>query len=219
MTRFVSTPPETTQPPDRPGNDDSTQSPYLCSTSTIGSGRLVVVPVSLRTARAFIAWTHRHLLPPRGAKFAIGVNTEDGTLVGVATAGRPVARAFDDGFTIEITRLATDGTPNACSALLRAVWRTAKAMGYSRLITYTRSDEPGTSLRAAGFCRVADRPARNGWDTPSRPRTAKGVNNIGRTLWEIAATEPKRSRAAAAGRSAEGCAMHQATDGPEKQGG
>jgi hypothetical protein len=143
------------------------------------------VPIALRTARAFIAWSHRHLLPPQGAKFAIGVNTPNGTLVGVVTAGRPVSRVLDDGFTIEVTHLATDGTANACSALLGAAWRAAKAMGYRRLITYTRADEPGTSLHAAGLRRVAACPARRGWDTPSRPRTSCGADHTACVRWEI----------------------------------
>ncbi|NJP91600.1 hypothetical protein HCN51_19410 [Nonomuraea sp. FMUSA5-5] len=150
-----------------------------------GTSRLIIVPIALRTARAFIAWSHRHLLPPQGVKFAIGVNTPDGTLVGVVTAGRPVSRVLDDGFTIEVTRLATDGIANACSALLGAAWRAAKAMGYRRLITYTRADEPGTSLHAAGLHRVATRAARKGWDTPIRPRTSRGSDHIARVLWEI----------------------------------
>ncbi|WP_433418831.1 XF1762 family protein [Microtetraspora malaysiensis] len=146
------------------------------------------IPVTLQTARAFVAWTHGHLPPPQRATFAIGVATEDGTLVGVVIAGRPVARPFDDGFTIEVTRLATDGTANACSALLAAAWRAARAMGYRLLITYTLATEPGTSLRAAGLRRVAERPARSGWNTPSRPRVAHGADGVARVLWEITAS-------------------------------
>ncbi|GAA2653475.1 XF1762 family protein [Nonomuraea recticatena] len=145
---------------------------------------LTVVPITLQTARAFIAWSHRHLMPPQGAKYAIGLNSGT-TLVGVVVAGRPVARAFDDGLTIEVTRLSTDGAPNACSMLLGAAWRTARAMGYRRLITYTLATEPGTSLRAAGLVKVAERPARTGWDAPSRPRTDNGSDGVDRVLWEI----------------------------------
>ncbi|MEV4020342.1 XF1762 family protein [Nonomuraea angiospora] len=150
-----------------------------------GPGRLTIVPVALRTARAFIAWSHRHLLAPRSAKFALGVSTEDGTLVGVITAGRPTATVLDDGFTIEITRLATDGTPNACSALLGAAWRAAKVMGYRRLITYIRADEPGTSLRAAGFRRVAAPSAHQRWNTSSQPLAFHDAAS--RVLWEVTA--------------------------------
>ncbi|PZG24525.1 hypothetical protein C1I98_35495 [Spongiactinospora gelatinilytica] len=137
---------------------------------------MVIVPLAIRTARAFVAWQHRHLGPPPGAMFAIGVTTPDTTLVGVAIIGRPTARAFDDGFTAEVTRLATDGTPNACSALLGAAWRAARAMGYRRLITYTRAREPGTSLHAAGYRRVT-----------IRPRAFSSADGIQWTLWEITA--------------------------------
>lgn len=147
--------------------------------------RLAIAPVTLQTAKAFVAWTHRHLGPPVGAKFAIGVQTTDGTLVGVAILGRPVARALDDGHTAEITRLCTDGTHNACSALLGAAWRAVRAMGYRRVITYTRADEPGTSLRAAGYRQVAELPPRSGWNTPSRPRTSKTTDNVARIRWEL----------------------------------
>ncbi|MEQ4720901.1 XF1762 family protein [Nonomuraea sp. B19D2] len=178
------------------GDGGYIQPPSATSSDVDGAGRLVIVPIALRTARAFIAWSHRHLLPPRGAKFAIGVSTEDGTLVGVVTAGRPVSRVFDDGLTIEVTRLATDGTPNACSALLGAAWRAAKAMGYRRPITYTRIDEPGTSPRAAGLSRVPDRAPRQGWNTPNRPSASRGADGVTRVLWEITTDTPGRCGAA-----------------------
>jgi hypothetical protein len=56
-----------------------------------------------------------------------------------------------DGFTLEVTRVATDGCPNACSALYGAAWKVARAMGYRRLITYTLPEEGGSSLRGAGW--------------------------------------------------------------------
>ena len=61
-------------------------------------------------------------------------------------------RAFmDDGITLEINRCATDGTYNACSMLYGAASRAAKALGYKRIITYTRESEPGTSLKASNW--------------------------------------------------------------------
>lgn len=144
--------------------------------------RLVISPVTIRTARAFTAWTHRHLAPPVDAEFAIGVQSAGGTLVGVAFVDRPVCWVFDDDRTAEVTCLSTDGTPNACSALLGAAWRLSRAEGYRRLIAHTRTDESGTSLRAAGFHRVADPAA--GWDRASRADRRAG---LGRVLWEITA--------------------------------
>lgn len=147
------------------------------------SGRLELVPVSFADACAFVAMHHRHHQPPIGHKFSIGVAL-DGVLVGVAMVGRPVSRMYDDGATLEVNRTATDGTPDANSMLYGAAWRAAKALGYSRLITYTQEGETGASLRGAGWTVVAERRARAGWSVPSRPRDDRGVDRMPRTLWE-----------------------------------
>jgi hypothetical protein len=145
---------------------------------------LRVVPVTFADACGFVAMHHRHHRPPVGHKFSIGVADGDDRLVGVATVGRPVARSYDDGLTLEVNRSATDGTGNVNSMLYGAAWRAAKALGYRKLITYTQAGESGASLRAAGYRVVAELPARNGWTTPSRPRDGRGVDGIPRTLWE-----------------------------------
>ena len=67
------------------------------------------------------------------------------------SALRPVSRYLDDGWTLEVNRLCTDGTRNACSMLYAAAWRAARAMGYHKLITYILDSENGASLRAAGW--------------------------------------------------------------------
>ena len=143
---------------------------------------LEVVPLSLAEANAFVARLHRHHGPTIGHKFSLGV-ASDGRVVGVAIVGRPVARHFDDGWTLEVNRTCTDGSKNANSMLYGAAWRVAKALGYRRLITYTQQGESGVSLRAAGWRIVAERKARPGWDSPSRPRVNKNENQ-GRLLWE-----------------------------------
>jgi hypothetical protein len=120
-------------------------------------------PVTLAVARRFVGEHHRHNLPPRGWLFGVGVES-GGELVGVAIAGRPVARALDDGRTVEITRTCTDGTDNANSMLYGAACRAAKALGYHRAFTYNLASESGASLRAAGFEVDAVLPDRPGWD-------------------------------------------------------
>lgn len=148
---------------------------------------LHLVPVRFRDACDFVTGHHRHHLPPVGCKFCIGVADDDRVLIGVAIVGRPVARFLDDGFTLEVTRTAVaDNARNANSMLYGAAWRATKALGYSKLITYTQAGESGASLRAAGWRVIAERPARSGWTTPSRPRLATGTENIQRTLWEAA---------------------------------
>ncbi|MER6950817.1 XF1762 family protein [Nonomuraea sp. NPDC000554] len=154
-----------------------------------GSTRLRIVPMTLARARAFITQYHRHHAAPQGHKLSFGVVTSDGHLVGVAVVGRPVSRILDTGEIVEATRVATNGHPNACSALPAAAWRTFRNAGYRRLITYIQDGETGVSLRAAGMRLVATLPPRPGWDTPSRPRTTLGTEHIGRRLWEFATSE------------------------------
>lgn len=111
---------------------------------------LEIRPIHLTPARKYIEQYHRHNLPPVGGKFAISCWDEN-QLCGVAVCGRPVSRHLDDGQTLEIYRNCTDGTKNACSKLYGACQRTAKAMGYKKVITYTLASETGASLRAANF--------------------------------------------------------------------
>lgn len=131
---------------------------------------LRVRPVPFGQAAAFCAVYHRHLKPPVGHVFSLGVFVGR-RMVGVAIVGRPVARLLDDGRTLEITRVAADGTRNACSALLGACRREARRRSITRLVTYTLPSESGVSLRAAGF--RADGMAGGGsWDRAARPRSA-----------------------------------------------
>lgn len=111
---------------------------------------LELTPITLRQANAFVEQHHRHHKASRGHKFSIGV-CDGGKLVGVCICGRPVGRYLDDGKTLEVNRLCTDGTRNACSILYGAAYRAAIAMGYTKVITYILESEPGTSLKAAGF--------------------------------------------------------------------
>lgn len=145
---------------------------------------LHLVPVSARTARECVTRWHRHNAAPAGDLFRVGAATEDGTLVAVGIAGRPVARVFDDGRTVEVTRVSSDGTRNATSMLYAALTRAAWALGYTRVITYTQGGESGASLRAAGWRVIAERPARKGWSVPSRPRDDAKYQTAQRTLWE-----------------------------------
>jgi len=75
---------------------------------------------------------------------------------------------------------------DSLSMLYAAAWRAVKALGFRRLVTYTQAGESGSSLRAAGWRVVAERPPRKGWDTPSRPRESRGTEHVQRFLWEAA---------------------------------
>ena len=111
---------------------------------------LQIRPITFREASDFISKYHRHHRPTVGCKFCISAYDGD-KLVGVAVCGRPVSRYLDDGMTIEINRLCTDGTKNACSFLYSACCRIAKAMGYKKAITYILESENGASLKASNF--------------------------------------------------------------------
>jgi hypothetical protein len=131
--------------------------------------KLIVVPCHLDEAKAFVKRHHRHHKPPLGGRFALAVADEAEVIRGVAIVGRPVARMSDNGWTLEVTRVATDGCENACSALYGACWRATKALGYRRLITYVLDTEPGVSLRAAGW-RLIGHSTGGSWSRTARPR-------------------------------------------------
>ncbi len=110
-------------------------------------------PCEFREACEFVTMHHRHHRKPQGHRFSMKLVDGDRT-VGVAIVGRPVSRHQQDGETLEITRLCTDGTRNACSRLIGAVKRAARALGSRRLISYTLESEPGSSWSAAGMVQV-----------------------------------------------------------------
>ncbi len=109
-----------------------------------------VTHLELSAANAFVAERHRHHKPTTGHRFSLGA-VHDEKLVGVAIVGRPVAPNTDQYMTVEVTRLCTDGTANACSFLYGAAARAAKALGYKRIQTFVLEEEPGTSLKATGW--------------------------------------------------------------------
>lgn len=176
------------------------------------SGQLVIVPMVWRDAADFVDTHHRHHRRPAGMKFCLALADTDrgtdgdadtagdtigsgGRIVGVAIVGRPVARHFDDGWTLEVTRCclsaAGTGARNGNSMLYGACWRATKALGYRRLIAYTQAGESGASLRGAGWHVVAQRPPHRGWNRPSRPRPTSSNEPVARTLWEPAPSTPK----------------------------
>lgn len=126
-------------------------------------------PLELSAANEFVATLHRHHDPIHRDKFRIGAS-HNGRLVGVIQVGRPVSRMLDDGKTVEVVRLCTDGTKNVCSFLYSKAARVAKEMGYERIITYILCTESGTSLRACGW--IEDGTTTGGdWSRPSRKRS------------------------------------------------
>lgn len=129
------------------------------------------VPLERKAAGEFIDRLHRHHQAVGADKFRIGAE-ENGQLVGVVQVGRPVSRVLDDGKTLEVVRLCTDGTRNACSFLYSRAARVAKELGYEKIITYILETESGDSLKATGWHKEADIRGKS-WSCPSRPRETK----------------------------------------------
>ena len=129
-------------------------------------------PITRAEARMYIAKTHRHNKPPSVSVFHVALE-DAGDLVGVASCARPGARKLCDGYTLEVSRVATDGTRNANSMLYGACSRAAKSLGYRRLVTYTLVSESGSSLKGAGWTldpkTLRSRP--EAWETQRTPRS------------------------------------------------
>lgn len=144
-----------------------------------------LVSIQLRDANGFIDFIHRHSRPVPGWKFGMALRDAI-SLVGVAIVARPVARALDDASTLEVTRLCLleGATPNLASQLLGSCRRSAKGMGYSKLISYTREQESGTCYRAAGWTPVSAT-AGGSWSCPSRPRDRHEDEEGPKTRWEL----------------------------------
>lgn len=132
---------------------------------------LTVRHMELADANAYVTEYHRHHKAVRGHRFSLACY-EDGRLCGVAIVGRPRSRWINQRTTVEVLRLCTDGTQNACSKLYGACRRAAKALGYDRLITYILEDEDGKSLLASGFSYCYTNKG-GSWNQPGRPRTDK----------------------------------------------
>lgn len=103
-----------------------------------------------KAASRWVALLHRHFPDVGQGRFAVAVVDETGAIRGVAIAGNG-PRVWEGTGRLSIARVATDGAENACSMLLGALCRAGKALGYLEAWTYTLPEEPGTSLRAAGF--------------------------------------------------------------------
>ena len=145
---------------------------------------LEIVPCELSDANEFVRLHHRHHPKVVGHKFSLAVVAGE-SICGVAIVGRPVARGNQDGFTLEVTRCCTDGTPNAASALYGACRRASFALGYRKLVTYTLTTEPGTSLRAAGW-KILGEVRGGSWACATRPRVDKHPTTD-KFRWEVSA--------------------------------
>lgn len=143
---------------------------------------LKIRPCTLAKANEYVTLYHRHHKPTAGHKFSIACYDDD-RLCGVAICGRPVSRYLDNGLILEINRLCTDGTYNACSMLYGACKRIAKDMGYDKIITYILESESGTSLKASGY--ICEGIAGKEMWTGKRSCKDNGVPKQKKTRWSV----------------------------------
>ncbi len=134
----------------------------------------------LREANAFVTAIHRHHKAVQGQRFSVGAIDEVGKLRGVAIGSRPVARmGGHPRHVLEVTRVATDGCPNACSFLYGVMARIGRAMGFARGQTFILESETGVSLRAAGW-RDDGEAGGGSWSTGGRGRVDKAPTEMKR---------------------------------------
>lgn len=134
-------------------------------------------PIELRTANKFIVEKHRHHKEVQGHKFSIGCFYEN-LIVGVAVCGRPVSRKLDNGLTLEVTRLCTDGTANVCSKLYSACAKIAKELGYDKIQTYILKSETGISLKATGWICEDDNVGGKAWNSSGKMTRTDVVRDL-----------------------------------------
>ena len=136
---------------------------------------LTLGEIGRQEVERFIARHHAHCGVPLTWRFHQGVYN-GATLIGVAVVGNPVAPALMRRGIVEVNRLCIRrDTPsalrwNAASMLYGWCAREAERQGWQKIITYTRADEPGTTLRAAGWEAEAKVRGR-GWHSQRRRRS------------------------------------------------
>ncbi len=142
-------------------------------------GNITVVPCTVKRAKAEVLRLHRHLKVVGWGRFAVAVAV-NGAVVGVGLVGNG-PQVWEGSSKMVITRVATDGTPNACSKIYGALCRAGRELGYTEAWTYTLPEEPGTSLRASGF-KDMGLTAGGEHDRKGRPR-AKAVRAEPKRRW------------------------------------
>lgn len=144
---------------------------------------LRLLPIPIKRALRWCKLTYRRLPKVTGGMWAIAVLRGD-DVRGIAVVGRPNAQALESRDLpqprLQVLRVAVlegdaslSGHKGACSMLYAACARAARAMGCEDMWTYIHDDEPGTSLRAAGWIEDTEHESKGGsYDRPSRRRAA-----------------------------------------------
>ena len=154
---------------------------------------MITIPLTLREANDFVESFHRHngRTARDGGKFAIGASHGE-QMIGVAIVGNPLSATYMDGFTAEVLRVCvTDAAPKGSNSFLYSrCWRIWRLMGGNRLITYTLKDEPGASLRGAGWKIIGEtKPIGPNWNKGALHRRWQPIYGQSKLRWEIKTSE------------------------------
>ncbi len=130
-----------------------------------------IIPLELRELNELVEKLHRHHKRVQGHRFSIGVE-ECGEVVGGCSVGRPTARlGGSPKEVLEVTRLVTNGTKNACSILYACAARVGRELGYKKIQTYILETESGHSLKCSGWICENDSCGGGQWKhTDGKPR-------------------------------------------------
>jgi hypothetical protein len=171
--------------------------------------QLELSDIGFGLARRFIDRHHAHCAAPVTWRFGQAC-WNGATMIGVVSVGNPVARALCRQGALEVNRLCIRrDIPralawNAASMLYGWSAREAERRGWSCIVTYTRADEDGGSLIAAGWTPEATVRGR-GWHSGQRARANRNAF-IDKTRWGKAlhprtrlVTDPRPQRAPIAG--------------------
>lgn len=152
---------------------------------------LKIIPLELKAANELVAKWHRHHKPVVGHRFSIGcLDAKTGELVGAAIVGRPVARLTNYKTTLEVTRLVTNGTKNACSFLYSAAARIGSELGYEKIQTFVLDSETGKSCEAAGWEFESLSGGGNGWQSREGRRDDQPTELKRKFVRQLAAHDP-----------------------------
>lgn len=159
-------------------------------------GKLYLRPWTVKRSASldFVRDVHRRLPKIQGAMWCVSIRNAVGDVVGVALVGHPSQEQTNDDYQhLRVLRVAVkEGHKNGCSMLYGAAWRAARAMGVLRMDTFTDLDEPGTSLRAAGW--IQDGTTAGGdYGRPSRARKP-AVNSKPKRRWWAPGSKPAALR-------------------------
>ena len=152
---------------------------------------LRVVPATVKAVVPWINARHRHLKRLKGGLLACAISRgEPHEWCGAGVVANP-AQVWQGTGRCVISRVCVvEGVQNGCSMIYGALAGAVRSLGYVEVWTYTLPEEPGTSLRAAGFVDMG-MSAGGEHDREGRPRLpAERSDQKRRWMRRLSGTDP-----------------------------